>query len=103
PQQLIVPETFERRSPVTQWPQSLNVGAVEHPAPVPSRMNQADVVEHFEMLRYRGLTQADCRDDIADRPFSRGEVKKNVASPGFGDSVEDIRGGGRSGHRRNYI
>jgi hypothetical protein len=51
-------------------------------------INQADVVEHLEVLRYRGLTEADCCNDVADGTFAGGQVKEDVAPTGFGDSVK---------------
>ena len=95
----MAPEVLEGLRPVVERSDRLDVGAIKDPASLSSRVHQAYVVEHLEVLRDGRLTQAQRGDDIADRSFAGREVDKDVAAARFSDSVEDIRrrGGSRQG------
>ena len=83
------PEAFERLRPFVQRPDGLGVRAIEDLASVPSNVDEADVAEHLEVLRHGRLRQLEGVDDVVDWPFVN-EEREDVATPGFGDGVENI-------------
>ena len=56
----------------------------------PSRLqaDQADVPQHLQVLRHRGLPHLQRLHDVADRAFVTGQEFEDVPPPGFGDGVE---------------
>jgi hypothetical protein len=96
--QLMAPEALEDLRPLMERPDRLDVGAIEHLAPVAPHVNQANVAAHPEVLGDRRLSQAQRRDDVADWPFAGREVDKNVAPARLGYGVKDIRAGGCTRH-----
>ena len=86
----MAPEMLERLRPLVKRPDRFYVGAVEHLASLPPDMDEADVAEHLEMLRHRGLSHTQPRHDVAHRPLAECEVHQDVAPAGFGNRIEDV-------------
>src|SRR6266545_4560430 len=62
--QLMPPEPLEDARPVVQRAYRVGVGAIEHLAPFPSRVDEAHMAQYFEVLRDGRLPQAEVGDDI---------------------------------------
>ena len=93
------PEALEGLSPVMERPDRLEIGAIKHLTPLSPYIDQADIAEHFEVLRNGRLAQVHHRDDIADGPFARRKVDEDVAPARFRDGIEDVGGGGGARHQ----
>ena len=61
-------------------------------------MNQADIVEHTQMLGYRRLFEAQPHYDVSNRLFSLREEVKDLAASRLGYRIESVGIGGCSGH-----
>ena len=98
----MAPEAFERLREVVQRPERLNLGAIEDLASLSPHIHEADVAQHLEVLRDRGLPQAERHDDVADGPFVEREVHQDFATANFGDGIENIGCSGRTRHGALY-
>ena len=85
----MAPVAFKRLRPFVQWPDGLGVRAIEDLAPVASNVDETDIAQHLQMLRDGRLRQLERGDDVVDRPFVN-EEREDVATPGFGDGIENI-------------
>src|SRR5258707_984138 len=94
----MLPELLERARPLVQRPDGLCIQAIVHVAPLSPRSNQADVLEHREVLGYRGLLHAERENNLVDRAFLQRQEIENVAAARLGDSVESVGGSSSSCH-----
>jgi len=85
----MAPVAFKRLCPFVQRPDGLGVRAIEDLAPVASNVDETDIAQHLQMLRDGRLRQLERGDDVVDRPFVN-EEREDVATPGFGDGVENV-------------
>ena len=85
----MAPEAFEHPRPFVQRPDGLGVRAVKDLASVPSNVDETDVAEHLQVLRHGRLRQLEGADDVVYWPFVN-EEREDVATPGFGDGVENV-------------
>ncbi len=77
--------------------------AIQHAATLPSRSYQPYALEHPEVLRHRRLRQVQLVGDFPYGALLQSQTIQDFAPTWFGDRVEGIRSGGRSGHKAMYI
>src|SRR5258708_8551286 len=98
----MLPEALEGFGPVVKRADRFGIGLVKDLAAVAAAADQADVAQHFQMLGYGGLLQAEGCNDLPDRTLLEGQIVQDVAAAGFGDGVEGV-GSGRGSCDGEYI
>ena len=88
--QLTCPESFKRLRPIVNDLQLLRLNAIEPLPATASHADEADGLQHLEMLGDLWLRQLQKQHDIVHRLLALQEQSKNLPSPGFSDSLEDI-------------
>src|SRR3954454_3115433 len=60
------PQPAHGREPLVDRAQGFRAYAVEAPLPVDARVDEACIAEHSKVLRYRGLADRECGNEITD-------------------------------------
>src|ERR1700744_4345906 len=101
--QLMAPVAFEGGSPLVERADGVRVRSIKHVAAVAAHVDEADVFEHPQVLRDRGLLDAEAVDNLVDGTLLKDEVVQDVAAAGLGDSVEGVGGCGGARHETNIF
>lgn len=96
--QLTAPIPGERAGPFVHWSQCVGIGAVERAASVAAHVDEADVQQNLQMLRYRRLRETERDRDVANRALLGPEILEDFAAPRFGDGIEGVRSGRSARH-----
>jgi hypothetical protein len=81
----------------------LGIGSIQHPAAVAPHVDQANIPEHPQVLRYRGLLQPQRIYNVPHRAFLQREIVQDFPPPRFRHRIESIRRCRRSCHVQQYI
>src|SRR5688572_3934967 len=99
------PEALERLGPVVDRFQLLTIDPVKPLPPVLAHGDEADVLQHAQVLRHHRLRPAEPHDDRVDRqlPFRLREELEHAPPLGLGDGVERVEGCRGSCHAVNVF
>lgn len=81
----------------------VGIGPVKHVAAVAPDTDEADVFQDAQVLGDGRLLDAEGVGDLVDGAFLKDEVVQDVATAGFGDSVESVGGSGGARHEMNIF
>jgi hypothetical protein len=76
------------------------VRAIERVTTVTTLVHEADIAEHPQVLRNRGLRKAQRTDDVGHVALAGREIVQDVSTARFGDGVEDVRRDGGARHHK---
>src|SRR5215470_5669276 len=94
----MLPKALEGTRPLVEGTNGVSIGAIEDPTAITTRMHQADIAQHTQVLRDGGLLEAQCDHDIANGALLRGEVVEDFAAAWLSDGVKGIGSGGGARH-----
>src|SRR5262245_37180354 len=97
------PEALERLDPVVDGLEPIGVELVQPPPARAAHADQPDLPQHPQVLGGLRLPEAECPGDVIDRPLAAGEQVEDLAAPGFGHRVEDVRSRRRACHAANIF
>ncbi len=89
--------------PLVDGPDSVWVGSIENLTTVGPYLHQPDITKNTQVLRDRRLRQANCGDNLRNRPLAAKQTVEDVAPTRLRDRIEDIRRGRGPGHWSNNI
>src|SRR5207302_2310066 len=95
----MTPVSCERFRPLVHRPDGLRVRAIKHSPPVPSYIDEPDLQQHTQVLRYRRLLHPQQVHNLSHRPFLERDEVQNLSPAWLGHRIESIRSCRRSCHR----
>src|SRR5215218_4614274 len=101
--QLSAPVPRKHAAPVVDRAQRLRVDPVEGAPAVPTHTYKADVSQHLQVLRHRGLPQLERARDVGHRALVAPDELEDVTPARLRNRVEGIRRGRGAGHEPLYI
>ena len=90
------PITAERRKPGVYFHEGLRPDAVEASLCIDSRLHEARLTQHPQMLGDAGLAEPELVDQLADRVLALAQQVEDPAPAGVGQHIED------GGHEGQY-
>ena len=94
----MLPESLECRRPFVQRPDGFGIRLIKFAAAIAAHLNEANVSQDPQMLRYGRLFKAQRVHDVTDGSFAKREKIQYFPAAGIADGVKCVRRCCRSGH-----